>query len=86
MDPGCLVAMAAQPDIVLGTQPFGIFAAETNPLGYSYSFCYSCTIKPTGLPAITFNHDSVLISALQLDCTNSLSPYVLNPFTSIHFN
>ena len=86
MEIGCGTAMAAQTDVVLGASPFGITALETNPWGYSISFCYSCIITPTGLATITFNHDSVTRSALQLDCTNSLTPLAVTPFTPINFN
>ena len=65
--------MAAQTDVVLGGTPYGITATETNPVGFSLTFCYQCTITPTGLASIVFNKDSVTISALQLDCTTSLT-------------
>ena len=70
---GCGSALSAPPDVVLGGSPYGITATETNPLGYSVTLCYQCTITPTGLAAIVFNKDSVTISGLQLDCSGSLT-------------
>ena len=37
-----------------------------------YDFCFSCVIKPTGLPEITFDNDEIKISASKLDCSKSL--------------
>ena len=68
----CGTNLQAQSDLVLGEAPFSISATELNPLGYSYSLCYSCDIKPTGLPIITFTKDVITISALVLDCSASL--------------
>ena len=61
MDPGCLVALAAQPDVVLGASPYGLTATEINPVGYLLNFCIQCTITPTGLPPITFNKDALVV-------------------------
>jgi hypothetical protein len=55
----------AQTDLVLeAAAPFSITATTLNPLGYSHQICYTCDIKPTGLPLITFDKDLILISAL----------------------
>ena len=44
MQAGCGTALGAYPDIVLGATPYGITASETNPVGYTLTFCYQCTI------------------------------------------
>ena len=69
----CGTPLPAQTDLVLGVAPFTIGATEMNPLGYLITLCYSCDIKPTGLPIITFTKDMIKIQSLQLDCSNSLS-------------
>ena len=60
----CGTPLPAQTDLVLGVAPFTIDATELNSLGYSWALCYSCDIKPTGLPIITFTKDLISISAL----------------------
>ena len=51
----CGTSLLPQTDIVLGLAPtFSITANELIPVGYSYSFCLSCEITPTGLPMITY--------------------------------
>ena len=76
----------AQTDLVLGAAPFSITATEKNFLGYSHSICYSCDIKPTGLPMITFDKDLVIISALALDCSSSLTDVLFVSPASIPYN
>ena len=61
-----------QTDLVLGPAPYSVTATTLNPLGYSHSICYSCDIIPKGLPKIIFSKDLITISALALDCSNSL--------------
>ena len=58
----CGTALTGQTDIVIGVAPlFSISATELNPLGYTKTLCYSCVIKPTGLPIITFTKDLITI-------------------------
>ena len=85
----CGSALPNQSDLVLEVDPFSISATELNPLGYSYTICYSCDILPTGgLPIITFDRDLITISALALDCSNSLAVNAafVNPTPPIPYN
>ena len=75
----------AQTDLVLGAAPFSMTATELNSLGYSHSICYSCDIKPTGLPMITFDKDLV-ITALALDCSSSLTDLSFASPPSLSYN
>ena len=61
-------------------------ADETNPLGYTYNYCYSCIIK-AGTETYTFINDMITVTALPLDCTSSLvvDPSFVNP-PGIPFN
>ena len=68
----CGTPLPAKPDFVLDVYPYSITQTELNPIGYTYFICYSCDIKPTGLPIITFIKDLIEISALALDCSGSL--------------
>ena len=68
----CGTPLPAKPDFVLDVYPYSITQTELNPNGYTYFICYSCDIKPTGLPIITFTKDLIEISALALDCSGSL--------------
>ena len=61
MEPGCGAALAAQTNVALGGSPFGVTATELNPVGYLLTFCYQCTITPTGLASIVFNKDSIVV-------------------------
>ena len=58
----CGTTMPSQTDVVLGVFPFFITATGSKKEGYSHSFCYSCIIKPAGLPLITFNKDFIEIT------------------------
>ena len=51
-----------------------MYAKKDNVKGYSESVCYSCAIKPTGLPIITFKKEKpIFISAEKgTECTNAL--------------
>ena len=74
----CTTPLPAQTDLVLGTSPFSISASELNPLGYTYTLCYSCDILPiTGLPMITFIKDLITVSEKALDCSESISDNIL---------
>ena len=42
-EPGCATALAPQTNVVLGSDPFGLTALETNVGGYSLTFCYECS-------------------------------------------
>ena len=68
----CGTPLPAQSDVTLGANPYSIDATELNPAGYSHSICYSCDIKPTGLPMITFTKDSIVIASPGLDCSDAL--------------
>ena len=79
-----------QSDIVLGAAPYSMTATELNSNGYTHPICYTCDVKPTGLPIITFNKD-LIISAFPLSCENSLvvdtlfqnpAPIAYNSFSS----
>ena len=69
----CGTALPAQTDVILGPNTYSIDATELKSTGYSYSICYSCDIKPTGLPLINFTKDSIKVTALPLDCSTSLA-------------
>ena len=43
---------------------YSITASADVYLGYTIPFCYSCDIKPTGLPIITFKKDNLEVKAL----------------------
>ena len=86
MADGCLNVFPPQMDIVLGAAPYSITATELNPVGYSFSICLSCDIKPTGLPLITFTKDSIAIIGQPLDCSNSLTDALFPNPTPIIFN
>ena len=58
----CGTNFKSQTDVILGLYPFFIAAKVSNKEGYSFSLCYSCDIKPKGLPLITFNKDFINIS------------------------
>lgn len=60
---GCLTSWSS-PDIILGTSPYPLSALETNPVGYSHSFCLKCGITPNGLTPIFFDFDGIVITAL----------------------
>ena len=68
----CGTPLPAQSDVTLGANPYSIGATELNSAGYSHSICYSCDIKPTGLPMITFTKDSIVIASPGLDCSDAL--------------
>ena len=70
---GCLTALAAQSDVVLGGDPYGITAVETNVLGYSLTFCYECVVTPTSGSPITFTKDSITVTQNPLDCSAALT-------------
>ena len=55
----CETDLPATTDILLGVKPFSITATELNPSGYSYSICYRCNVKPTGLALISFDKDQI---------------------------
>ena len=82
----CGTNLPAQTDIVLGAAPYSITATELNPVGYSFSICLSCDIKPTGLPLITFIKDSIKIIGQPLDCSNSLTDAIFPNPAPIIFN
>ena len=85
-EPGCATALALQPDVTLGASPFGITASETNPLGYSVTFCFECEVIPTGQAPLYFTRDSFIVSQLAVDCSASLVDNgFLNP-PAIPFN
>ena len=67
----CGTALPAQTDLFF-VAPYSISVNETVPQGFKHYICYSCDIKPTGLPIITFTKDLIEISALALDCSGSL--------------
>ena len=65
-------SVSAQTNVViLETSPYSITASETNALGYNEPLCFQCTITPTGLSPILFNH-LLTIVADPLDCSVSL--------------
>ena len=70
---GCLTALAAQSDVVLGADPYGITAVETNVVGYSLTFCYECVVTPTSGSPITFTKDSITVTQNPLDCSIALT-------------
>ena len=59
-------------NIITGPSPFSILANELVPEGYSETICYECFVKPTGLAAILFTKDSIIVAAVPLDCDLSL--------------
>ena len=60
-------------NIISGPFPFSIMANEHVRAGYTETICYECIIKLTGLPAIIFTKDSIIVTALpSLDCSNQL--------------
>ena len=49
-----------------------MIAKSNTKEGYQFEFCYTCIIKPTGLPSITFAKDNIAVNALpliELDCS-----------------
>ena len=76
-----------QIDIVLVGATYSMTATELNSNGYYYTLCYSCDIKPTGLPIITFNYkDLIIVEALALDCSNSLVDKSFPNPATIYYN
>ena len=78
----CGIPLPVDPNIVLGIVPYSITAKDDVSLGYTLSLCYSCDIKPTGLPIITFPYDLVTITQDPLNCSPSLAvvgPAFVNP-------
>ena len=72
LDTDCTTGLGSQTDVTLGASPsFGLTATELNPLGYSWTFCYRCEIKPTDQPSIYFD-DLITVSGDPLDCSSSL--------------
>ena len=72
-------------NIIIGPSPFSILANELVPAGYSETICYECIVQPTGLAAIPFVKDSIIVTALPLDCSSSLADAsFVNP--SISYN
>ena len=69
----CLTPSLPQSDVSISSAPYTITANERNPLGYSKKFCISCEIEPIGLPMILFTIDEFTVSALPLDCNESLT-------------
>ena len=67
--------VAAQSDVAVGgATPFALTAVETNPAGYSLTFCYVCTVSPVGGGAtIEFFKDSITVTQNTLDCSIALT-------------
>ena len=75
---GCAAPLASQSNVVLDATPFSITATETNPNGYTVSFCFQCLInKPDG-SQLTFTKDSISAIGSPVDCTDSLTDASFN--------
>ena len=55
----CDVPYPEQTDVSIEGPNFSIIGITTNYHGYVRSFCYSCDIKPDGLPTITYSVDNI---------------------------
>ena len=66
-EPGCATALAAQTNVVLGADPFGITAVETNVSGYSLTFCFECSTASQ-----TITKDSITVTQNPVDCSGAL--------------
>ena len=75
-DIDCVTPLAPPSNFVIGPSPlFLITASEIIPEGYAETFCYSCTITPTGLPPIAPPFTKLInVVAEPLDCSGSLVP------------
>ena len=74
--------LPSNPNIFIGFNLYSITVKDDVSLGYTLSLCYSCDIKPTGLPIITFPYDLVTITQDPLNCSPSLAvvgPAFVNP-------
>ena len=61
----CGTNLPPQMDIFLEAITYCITATVSNKIGYSHLLCYSCDIKPSGQPIITFNKDFIKISQIK---------------------
>ena len=68
--------VAAQSDVAVGgATPFALTAVETNPAGYSLTFCFVCTVSPVGGGAtIEFTKDSITVTQnpSSISCSTAL--------------
>ena len=65
---------------------FGITAVETNANGYTLTFCYECTITPSGGTPIIFIKDTITIVQNPLDCSLALTDAGYTNPAAIAFN
>ena len=56
---GCKNDLEAQQDISIEASTGKVTAKETNTEGYSYEFCYTCTIINDNDESFTFQKDSI---------------------------
>ena len=55
----CKTPNKEQTDVFIDRPEFSIVGITTNYHGYKQTFCFSCDIKPNGLPEITFDVDGI---------------------------